>query len=82
MSLNFVQFINDNTSFTPEKNQAMLDDLASYFGYSDQSELTKVEFVNKALTENIKAMINKQRRREAKAAITYETFDIIEEVQE
>lgn len=82
MSLNFVQFINDNTSFTPEKNQAMLDSLANSFNYdSTNTELTKTEFVNQRLTNELKARINKQRRAEARRNATYTKFEI-EEPQE
>jgi hypothetical protein len=86
--LNFVQFINDNTSnLTVAKRKELLQDLAESFQYKTEIEDPSTgllipnpqnmsEFVNEKLTNYIKVRINNVRLERSIKSITIENINI------
>ena len=82
--MDIIGFINTQepvASWTIEKKQAMLNDLASHFGYDGyitnmETPPTKKAYVNSRLIEHIRMWVNKHRKDAALRAATYEKLDI------
>ncbi len=73
--LDFIQFINDNTSFTTEEKQQMLDDFCAYHDYDlVEDPPTKVNFVNNKIGEFIIGSINAYRKKVAEGQAEYDEF--------
>jgi chromosomal replication initiation ATPase DnaA len=83
MALDIMGHINQEvTSLTLQQKQDMLNDYASYFGYSDTLEdgsvnpETKKEFANRMIEKHIRDIVKSVRKRRAEAQITYEELEL------
>ena len=81
--MDFMTFIGTQepvASWTTEKRLELLDSLATHFGWNESSppSVTKKQFVNTRLTQKIRNWVNKARKVEAMASVTYDAIDLDE----
>jgi hypothetical protein len=87
MALDIIGHINQEAvNLTTQQKLKMLDDYASYFGYSDTLEdgdgntipnpETKKEFANRMIEKHIRDIVKSVRKRRAEAQVTYEELEL------
>jgi len=79
--MDFISFINSQepvASWTVEKKTNLLNSLATHFGWESLTPpaMTKQEFINTRLTIKIKDWVNRIRKIEAMASVSYDEVDL------
>ena len=78
MALDFIEYINQNTTMDIDEKLEMLDSFAKSCGWTEENSETKKEFSNTAIKEKIKEKIERTRESTALEAVTFDEFDIKE----
>lgn len=86
MALDYVGFINQNTSLNAAKKQAFLDDFCEQYNYQDQIEdddlnlipnpVTKKDFANEKIDRFLRETVNVIRRKRVEKATTFEELQL------